>query len=248
MSDDNQTAPLTPKHEDKTPDSSKPYERTRYKSLVKSENGPVANYYAEIRWPQFSQWKVVRFSTPMDGNCLFHSISNAFFAPYHKEKLRGEHMSRYQIVSMLRHELSRKLGEPISKDPGAPTYYDLLNGGNTKVFSEAVPEFTLSNMKRELKSNNPLGFGYLEFIGNALEKDIYILEGKRCDIYSSHELPFTIKGNRKSIVLYYIEGHYELVGLELADGTFATHFEPNHSFIRALNKRVNEIIAQQSKS
>lgn len=220
--------------------------KTQYKPLAKTGHGPVGNYYAQIKWPQFQQWNLVRFSTPMDGNCFFHAISNSFFAPYHTETIKGKHMTRHQIVTMLRYELSKKLSEPISKDSDAPTYYDTLNGGNTSAFAEAVPEFTLENMRRELNSNRPLGFGYLEFIGNALEKDIYILEGRRCDIYATHELALTIKGNRKSIVLYYIEGHYELVGLELEDGSFATHFNPNHTFIRFLYARVQEIISRQS--
>lgn len=218
----------------------------QYRPIPKTGSGPAGNYYAELHWPNFQQWPMVRFQTPMDGSCFFHAISNSFFAPYHTEMLKGKHVSRDRMVAMLRRELSEKLAKKISDDPEAPTHYDILNGGNTRAFAEAVPEFSLANMQHELASRNPIGFGYLEFIGNALNKDIYILEAEKRDIYVSHELSLTIKGNRKSIVLYYIPGHYELVGLQRPDGGFDTHFSPEHSFIRFLNGRVQEIIKKQS--
>lgn len=213
-----------------------------YKPVPKNHKTPVGNYYAEIKWPKFEQWQVVRFSTPMDGNCFFHAISNAFFSPYHTETLKGKHVSRDKMVTMLRSELSRRLAEKISDDPDAPIHYDILSGGNMRTFSEAVPEFSLQNMQNELASRSFIGFGYLEFIGNALDKDIYILEGQRKDIYVTDELSLTIKGNRKSIVLYYINGHYELVGIRRDDNTFDTHFSPDHSFIQSLYSRVQELI------
>lgn len=216
-----------------------------FKPIRQTGKGPVGNYYAEIHWPEFDRWSLVRFSTPMDGNCFFHAISNSFFAPYHTETLKGKHVSRDQMVSILRKELSQKLATKISDDPDAPTHYDILNGGNTRAFAEAVPEFSLEYMQHELASHSPIGFGYLEFIGNALNKDIYILEAERRDLYSMpHELPLTIKGDRKSIVVYYMKGHYELVGIQRPDGSFDTHFAPDHSFIRFLYQRVQEIIAR----
>lgn len=220
--------------------------RSVYKPTPSSVTSPVGSYYAEVHWPLFKDWSIVRFQTPMDGSCFFHAISNSFFSPYHQEMLKGKHMSRGEIVAMLRQELSRKLATKIIDGDDSPTYYDILNGGNTRTFSEAVPEFSLANMQRELASRNPIGFGYLEFIGNALNKDIYILEAQRRDIYATHELPLTIKGNRKSIILYYLSGHYELAGLQLSDGTFVTHFAPEHSFIRFLYDRVQNIKSKQS--
>jgi hypothetical protein len=98
-------------------------------------------------------------------------------------------------------------------------------------------------MQKQLDSSAFIGYGYMEFIGNCLNKDIYILEAVRQDIYITDELLFTIKGNRPSIVLYYIEGgHYESVGLKLSDGTYATHFYPDHSFIKFLNEKVQHAI------
>jgi hypothetical protein len=220
-----------------------PRQGTTFKTMPNKGAGPVANYYAEINWEGgYQQWPLVRFSTPMDGSCLFHSIANSFFAPYHNETLRGKAVSKDKMIEALRKELAQKLAARISDDPNSLTHYDSLNGGNTSAFAEAVPEFGLRYMQSQLDSRTSIGYGYMEFIGNALNKDIYILEAMRRDIYVTDELPLTIKGNRSSIVLYYMNGHYELVGIQNNDGTFVTHFTPDHSFIQFLRDRVSQII------
>jgi len=213
-----------------------------FKPLKHDKKGPVGNYYAEINWKNgFENWPLVRFSTPMDGNCLFHAICNSFFSSYHDEKLNDQTVTRDKIVAAMRKELSETLSKPISDESNSPRHYDILNGGNTSAFSEAVPEFKLKYMQKQLDSNTSIGYGYMEFIGNVLNKDIYILEAIRHDIYITDELPYTIRGNRSSIVLYYMNGHYELVGIHNQNNTFDTHFSPEHTFIRFLYDRVKSI-------
>ena len=201
---------------------------------------PSANYYVYVKWSNgYENWKLVRFSTPMDGSCLFHAITNAFFEPYHSEKLNGKKCSRKTIIRVLRKELAQRLGSPSNpQDPNSKTHYDLLNNGNTASFAEVVPEFTLDYMQREIDSDSSIGYGYLEFIANAINKDIYILEACRSDIYIMDNPELIIKGNRKSIVLYYINGHYELMGIQKEDSSFDTHFSPDHSFIRFLRNKI----------
>jgi hypothetical protein len=217
-----------------------------FRPLPKTGKGPIGNYYAEINWKNgFEQWPLVRFSTPADNSCLFHAISNSFFDPYHTETLHGKHVPRNRMIMGLRKELSQKLAAKISPNPDKngyhPTHYDMLNGGNTSAFADFVPEFKLEYMQTQLESPVPIGYGYMEFIGNVLNKDIYILEALRHDIYVTDELSLTIKGTRNSIVLYYMNGHYELVGIQNIDGSFDTHFSPNHSLIRFLHNRVCQI-------
>ena len=150
-------------------------------------------------------------------------------------------MSRDTVVTELRKELASRLQEVDPQDPQKRTYYQCLAGGNTAIFAEAVPEFALPFMQGQLASTAPIGYGYIEYICNALNKDIYILSAADRDIYVCDELPFCIKGNRKSIVVYYMNGHYELVGIQQADGSFDTHFRHDHSFIRFLNDIVKEV-------
>lgn len=208
-------------------------------------SSPIATYYMDLEWENgYEKFHLVRFSTPADNNCLFHAIANAFFPPYYTENVNGRVMSRSDMVRKLRTELADKLSTPMSGD-SSKTYYEFLNNGNTAAFSSVVPEFSLPYMKHQLENPIPIGYGYMEYLGLIFDKDIYILEGIRQDIYITDELPLTIKGNRNSIVLYYHNGHYELVGLKKPDGSFVTHFSPNHSFIRFLYNRVQKIMQNQ---
>lgn len=207
-------------------------------------------YYNVLNWTDLggfdiSKWKLIKIATPMDGSCLFHAIANSHFTPYHNESYNGKYLSRRDIVKLLRRDMSVKLSERIPGE-NSKTYYDTLNNGNTSEFSEFVPEFRLSYMQSQLDSDNPIGYGYMEFIGNILEKDIYILDGCRHDIYVTDELPLTIKGNRNSIVLFYANGHYELVGLLNNSGRVVTYFHPQHSFITFLFKRCEQILKNVS--
>lgn len=207
-----------------------------------SVDHPIANYYTKINWSNgYERWNLCRFATPMDGSCLFHAIANGFFSPYHKQQLNGKYISRNNIVTQLRKELASRLAEVDPQDPQKRTYYQCLAGGNTAIFAQAVPEFELSFMQAQLSCSAPIGYGYIEYICNALNKDIYILSATHCDIYVGDELPLCIKGNRKSIVVYYMNGHYELVGIQRDDGCFDTHFKSDHSFIRFLNDIVKEV-------
>lgn len=215
------------------------YEFQRISTDIKK---PVANFFAYIKWKDgFDKWKLVRFSTPMDGSCLFHAIANSFFSPYHNEYLNDQKISRKEIIKSFRKELAQKLADKIDDDTSL-THYDILNNGNTSNFAETVQEFKLDYMQKQLDSDYPIGYGYMEYIGNVLNKDIYILEARRNDIYVTDELKLTIKGDRCSIVLYYMDGHYELVGIENDDGTFHTYFKPSHSLIRFLYNKVREIV------
>lgn len=205
----------------------------------------IADYYHEINWTNgFEEWSLVRFSTPMDGSCLFHAIANSFFDPYRKEELRGKPVKRDKIISSLRSGLSEILSKKTSDDPNSPTHYETLYGGHITEFAKNVPEFSLTYMKEQLASKFSIGYGYIEFIGNVLNKDIYILEHARFDLYMTNESPYLVKGNRGSIVLYYLEGHYELVGLRRSDGHYDTYFSTEHKFIKFLYNRLQQYITQ----
>jgi hypothetical protein len=180
------------------------------------------------------KWQLVRYDIPKDGSCLFHAISLAFFKPYINELFNDRSITREQIVYNLRKELSNKLSQPINGKNGK-TYYDTLNNGNTLNFSLSVPEYKLKHMQAELNSRNSIGYGYMEYICNQLNKDIYIINGEleKKDLYQSDELKLCIKG-RNSIVLYYKNNHYELIGLKNEKDEIITHFKSDHAFIKYL--------------
>lgn len=212
---------------------------TKPKSMMLKWNGDP-NYHTAIDWGNgYEKWNMVRFATPADGSCFFHSIANAFFTPYHTEVFNGKKVSKTEIVAHLRKELADKLSEKVVGNDKL-RYYDILNNGNTSNFSKQVPEFSMERMQSELASNHPIGYGYLEFVGNQLDKDIFILDAERNDVYITNEEDLTIK-NRNSIVLYYIGAHYELVGILNDSHSYDTYFHPQHSFIQFLKDRINNL-------
>jgi hypothetical protein len=178
------------------------------------------------------QWKLLKYNTYGDGNCLFHAILNSFFKAYHNEKIEDLKISRLAMVRKLRKELAQEL----------PKYYDKLAGGKLKEFAQEIPEYRLANMIKTLDSDDFIGYGYIEFIGDLLNKDIYILDGYRSTIYVSDELKFCIKGNRPSIILYYADMHYDLIGLSVDDIGSITHFDADSDIIKFLYEQVGKIV------
>jgi hypothetical protein len=200
-----------------------------------------SKYFVPILWQNgFEDWNLARFETPGDGNCLFHALLNSFFIPYITGKLQETEVTPELLVKAFRKKLSEKLDTP--RSDGGPTYYQALAGGELAKQAIHVREYELPNMQKLLNSDAWIGYGYMEYIGDICNKDIYILEGHRHDLYVSDELRFCIKGNRNSIVLYYCNSHYEPVGILDENNKFQTLFSPNHSFIRFLKRRVDDII------
>jgi hypothetical protein len=198
-------------------------------------NLPGLNQFMYLNWGDpWSNWNIIRFAIPPDGSCLFHAIAAAFFRPYHAQELHDQSISRNDLIIAMRRDLADNL----------PQYYPRLNSGQMFVFAESVPEFRLEHMQAQLNSHEHIGYGYLEYISLALNKDIYILDDTQHDIYRSDEQPLSATGQRDSIVLYYRPGqtpsdnHYELVSIINYYGAYETHFNPQHSFIQFLRTRM----------
>ena len=217
--------------------------------LPKYSQGPVGNYYKRINWNNgYENWNLVRINTPADGHCLFHAIANSFFIPYYTESLNGNKIERIEIIRQMRKEFAEKLSSPVS-DKNQKTHYEIINNGKTAEFPvlQDYPEynFSLDNMKKQLDSDNYIGYGYIEYISNALDKNIYILNERSQDLYpfEKSELLNLYKKNRSSIVLYAIEAnpydHYELVGI-MNNGIIDTHFSSDHTLIKFLYNKISE--------
>jgi len=217
--------------------------------LPRYSHGPVGKFYKKIAWNNgYEDWNLIRINTQADGHCLFHAIANAFFIPYYTETLNGNKIERTEIVKQMRKEFAEKLSSPVS-DKNPKTHYETINNGKTAEFPvfQDYPEynFSLENMKKQLNSNNYIGYGYIEYISNALDKNIYILNERSQDLYPFEkiELLNMYKKNRSSIVLYAIEAnpydHYELVGI-MNNGIIDTHFSPDHTLIKFLYNKILE--------
>ena len=172
----------------------------------------------------FEDYSLILIKVPPDGHCLFHALCLSFFKPY-KENAN----ERKSIVEDLRLELSENLDE----------VYEDLHNGNIKEFSMYVNDYKLPFMKKQLAGSGFIGYGYLEYISNMMNVDIYILSGDEEDIYVSDEKSFDKQ--RQSVILHYQHHHYDLVGL-YENKKITTIFCPRHEFIRMLRKRYRLLV------
>lgn len=191
----------------------------------------------------FSYPYMVRVRTPADGSCFFHALAKAYYIPYRNGAINGTAINRHQLVKTLRRDLAMKLGQPADPtNPQGSTNYDLLSRGHLRDFGKAVPKYSLDNMKKELNSTSAIDNVYNEFISNQLRKDIYLLDGENQDVLVTGDDDDILYKDRDSIVILYIPGHYELVGIQNGN-RIETHFLPTHPFIQAIRNRMAEIRA-----
>lgn len=184
---------------------------------------------------------LVWFQVPSDGSCFFHSLLLAYNQNYRLEKQNGHSMTRKDIVKKLRHELSLLLAIPINPlEPTSPRHYDLLARGSLARTSTTFHEYSLENMQRVLDSDQWIDYMYFEFICDALDKDLYILDFKKQDVYLTREEESYQKG-RDSIVLGFTGSHYVLVGILDENGVTKTVFSPNTRFITTLGERQSQL-------
>lgn len=206
----------------------------RMKPLTSLEHEPMT-------WDTFPGFKMVRIRTDADGSCFFHALLKAYFKPYIEEEVAGKTFDRRQFVRNLRKDLSNKLAQPIESDK-EKTYYSQLNKGEMAKIAEEMPEYSLERMQADLDSSNPVSNVYNEFISNELNIDIYILDGIKRDVYMTGSDDSLLYKKRKSVVILYLPGHYELVGLLRKNGEYVeTFFRPDSPFIQQIRSRMDEL-------
>lgn len=172
-----------------------------------------------------------------DGSCYFHSIIDAYFLPVRTGFLDGKLFNRFDFVKKFRFDLSNMLSLPRPGYDGK-TYYETLSRGKLKDRSKSGLPVSLSDMVEGLRSNNPVGYIYHELISDILSLDIYILNYEKKDIYMI-DSDFYYK-DRKSIVILYIPGHFEVVGV-MRSNELKTYFEPQDDFIRKIRSRIKNL-------
>jgi hypothetical protein len=172
-------------------------------------------------------------STIGDGSCFFHSVLRAFNTDYIKAKSISD---RVNMARTFRNALADLLEEV---DPlTGKNYYAGLNNGELEKISGGVKEYSLAGLQKELRSSASVDNIYQELISNGINKDIYIIDGVKKDMYHvGSAFPLYYKG-RNSIIIYYTPGHFEVVGLKHSNGTVDTLFTPEHPLIQACRERL----------
>jgi len=205
------------------------------KSNILEEYKPLKLSFSDIS-------NLVIVPTIGDGNCFFHSVLRAFNTSYIKA---GSTLERVNLARTFRNALADRLNEV---DPlTGSDYYSGLNNGNLEDFSKGVKEYSKESLYRELLSSDPVDNIYQELISNAVNKDIYIIDGETNDMYNVGSAYKLFYKGRNSIIIYYTPGHYEVVGIKRKDGTIDTIFTPEHELIQICNTRLVNTIRLDRK-
>ncbi len=192
----------------------------------------------------FNYEQMYRKRTSGDGSCYFHAILDACFIPYRSEKIDKKKIDKYDLVKNLRRELADSL---LKIRPGYDdqTYYQTLSRGELPDLAKTIRSVSLKEMRKQLLSLNSVNYIFHEFVSDILEKDIYILDYKKQDVYIiDSDLDLYYK-NRKSIVLLFIPGHFELIGILNNENQLVTYFHHKNPFIKAIRKRMKEKIRKK---
>lgn len=184
---------------------------------------------------------LVRIRTETDGSCFFHAVVNSYFKPYMTSRINGRAMNRKSFIRSLRRDLAKKLSQQVDPLNDSLTWYETISRGKLPQISQAIPKYSLEGLQKELDSNLPVDNIFNEFISDQLNKDIYILDMVKQDIYITGNDDDILYKNRDSIVILYLPGHYELVGLE-NNGKLTTLFKHNHPLINAINERKDYLL------
>lgn len=176
--------------------------------------------YTPLQLPWYPN--TMRIPTIGDGSCFFHAIALAYCKIYRE----GDNNYKVNFIRQLRYQLALALSEK----------YNTLSRGQLPSMSKDMPQYTLDAMQKELNSNHPVDNLYLELCSEVLGIDIYIIDILKRDIYVIGDKELLSK-NRNSIVLGYIPGHYELVGVLERETFIRTLFPPDHSFITTIKSR-----------
>ena len=207
---------------------------------------PLLNHeYENLKWDGvFKKFNLIRIRTDMDGSCFFHALAKAYFKPYIVGKIDDEPFNRKEFIKNLRKDLAKTLALKVDpEDTESKTYYQTLSNGEFEKISETMPKYSLKHMQKELaNSSKPVSNIYNEFISDQLNLDIYILNGKTKDVYMTGSDNSLLYKGRRSVVILYLPGHYELIGLMDKDNNIETIFSPKSKFIKKIRERMTELI------
>lgn len=188
----------------------------------------------------YSAWTLYRLRTPGDGSCLIHAILKAYNQPYLTSRIsdtngQWHYFSQSDFVRKLRHELANLLSQPNAQ---GLTPYQTLSRGQWSTYSQEMPRYRLDALTALLDSSLPLDNTFNEFFSNVFDKDIYLFDLDKQDLYQTGKDASILYQGRPSIIILVIPGHYELVG-RMKQGVIQTLFEPNDPLILQLRAQAS---------
>lgn len=211
----------------------------------------IAETVMKIKIPKLGNIGLALYviKVPPDGSCFFHSILRAFYKEYIETESKNY---RTVLVKKLRYSLSEALGE--RNEFTNTSEYDAMGNGYYRKYNEAVKmvdgdTHSMEYLQAELKSNNSVDHSYIEILSNHLNLDIYLISSKTGDVYLTGTDRNLLYKNRKSIVILYSPGHYDIIGIKRKTEhnesvIFNTLFSCDHDLILAIKGRINQLIKE----
>lgn len=162
----------------------------------------------------------VRISAIGDGSCMFHAILQSFNRSYNS----SSNLQKRAMCREFRNDLAAVLGEEIH----GKLCYDQLSRGDLKSFAEAVPDASLPNMQKALKSNEWGDMRFIELISNLMEINIIILDYGKKEIYHTGDFELLFKPRDTIIIMVTDNVHFDTVGVRTPTGvrTLFSYDEP----------------------
>lgn len=145
-----------------------------------------------------------------DGS-FFHALCAAYSLPYIQEKIGNMSINRQQFITNLKSQLALKL-----------VNYDLLDKKDKTELRDA------------LQSDGSIDSKFDKYIGDLMDKDVYVLDGKTRDVKEG------IVRKRESVILLDLGKKYKLVG-RIKDNQIQTIFTSDDDLIDSLKERQKEL-------
>ena len=171
----------------------------------------------------------IRISAIGDGSCMFHSILQSFNKTYIESSKREKRL----ICRTFRDDLSNILDEKIDGD----ICYNRLSRGELGEISKNIPEASLQNMKKSLKSNDWGDFRFLELISNILDLNIFIISNDTKNLYITGDPELFIKNRDSILILNTSNIHFDTLGVRTKNG-IRTLFDNNEPLIQKLSLKL----------
>lgn len=188
---------------------------------------------AKFEFPSLYKFDVIG-----DGSCLLHAICGACEISYNQEVFNSVYTSKQQFIRSLREELSKVL----------PLYYNTLSRGELAVLAKSIPSYNMEYMQKELKSSASLGQLYFEFLAEAMNINIFLLNEQKKDVIVVNKTDFDLYYKKRDCVILLFSGengdyagHYSYIGYEETPKVIRTKFSLEHPLIKTIKQRMFQI-------
>lgn len=181
---------------------------------------------------------VVRIGSIGNGDCLIHSILNAYLKIY---QTNGDRKFRVEFARNLRRDIAESLKMTDPKNPGKTLYETAAQGSFPELYAEQLlgvdfqnvfgqkVDFSIQGLEKLFKSSENLGDEMYAFIAELLDIELYVMRITNKDLYV--HLNTHVEGvAKKSVVVSGDNTHFETIGL-IKGNLYQTFFEPDDPFI-----------------